>query len=112
MVIMCYYIHIKALEENKMVDFNEYKERKKKEEKNRRAALLDEMANIDTDLIETPIPESNGKVNYELTEKRREEEIQKLTSVSSRMNDESKSIREKWEKEGFNLFGEDDDWEG
>lgn len=65
-----------------MINFKEYKEKKQKAESDKRAALLDEMAQINAELIETSVLENDGKVNYKLVEKRRREEIQKLTNIS------------------------------
>ena len=87
-----------------MIDFNEHKQKKLKKEREKRASLLEELQHINTELIETKIPENTEKVSYTMTEKLKEEEIKKLKSVSSRVNAEAKNIRKKWKKEGFDPF--------
>lgn len=87
-----------------MVEFKKYKEQKLKDESDKRTALLDEMAQISTELIEIRVLENDEKVNYQLITKRRNEEMEKLKDVSDRMNDEARSIRERWKKEGEDIF--------
>ncbi|MBR5800333.1 MAG: hypothetical protein IKY23_09760 [Lachnospiraceae bacterium] len=96
-----------------MVDFKNYKQYKQKkeieiakqnEDSDRRNALLEELSEINTDLLETPIPEDDEKVNYELLQKRRFEEFEKYKNISCKISNEAKLVLAKWEKEDFNPF--------
>lgn len=80
-----------------MVDFNEYK--KKMQKRNERSLLLEKLAQIDMELIESNIPEFHGNIEYQILEKLREEEFAKLRKISSKINKEAKSILENWKKD-------------
>lgn len=87
-----------------MVNFNKYKEKKEKKESEKRASLLKELNQINMEIIKTKIPDQSGNISYTMTKKIKQNEINKLKRISSRVNEEARNIRDKWEKEGFDPF--------
>ena len=90
-----------------MISFTNYKIHKLEEQSRRRHALLEEMEKINTNLIEIAIPkkeEKTTKTSYKFIEKKRLEEIVRLSRISSEMTEEAKKIRAKWEKENYDPF--------
>ena len=90
-----------------MIGFEDFIAERNEKESKRRHVLLVEMQNIDTCLIETPIPQGSKqqeKISYRLLEERRNEEIIRLKNISSMINDEARGIKEKWEKEGYTPY--------
>ena len=86
-----------------MTNFKEYKNKKQKAEKEKRAELMKEMSEIDFELIESLLPEEE-KVSYKFLEKRKEEEFCRLLELSIQINGEARMIFGKWKQDGF--FGE------
>lgn len=87
-----------------MVDFNKYKQEKQTRVINKREAILQELQEVNMAVLEAPLPEDESSTRF--LQIKKEAELEKLKNTSAKLNDEAKSIREKWEKEGFDPFKE------
>lgn len=92
-----------------MTDFTEYKSKKDYERlntKKRREEILAELHNIDTGLLEAEIPDENSSnISYSFVEEKKFREMEKLATVSQKLGQEARMIKEKWGKDLIELLG-------